>query len=417
MSPSLLDRYVAAAAKISRLAVGERDAAPNQVTYTVKGDLSQNQTLDGQPFGTRGGTIVRHNFPVDGEYAIRLSLLKLSFGQVFGDGAEGEALEVTLNGERVKVFRLDEVPMFFMRESPGSHPPKPTPTDPLEERVKMTPDLRLEFRLNVKAGPQTIGVAFLQKNFAANEDLVRRPAASTFDVFIGMDGHDVPHLSRVVITGPMARPVRDTPSRRRVSVCHLSAHLARDGASEGGCARQIVATLVRRAPGARRWRPISTRLASIRRSAIAPATSRRGSRWRLPDPGGSRVVFRFELPPASVAPGTPYRIRDIELASRLSFFLCPRSRRRTLSWASGKVHEPAVLRNRRAGCSSTEGAHARDQLREPVAPRASRRTRFPMARCFDPDDNLVSLAGNGDAFSIRARTGRSSICWTRTTPS
>ena len=152
----------------------------------MKGDLSQNQTLEGQPLGTRGGTIVRHNFPVDGEYLIKLSLLKLSFGQVFGEGAEGEELEVTLNGQRVKLFKLDEVPMFFMREVPGSHPPKPQPTDPIEERVKMTPDIRLEFRVKVKAGPQTIGVAFLQKSYAANEDLVRRPSSSTYDVFIGM---------------------------------------------------------------------------------------------------------------------------------------------------------------------------------------------------------------------------------------
>ena len=70
VSPSLLERYVSAAAKISRLAVGEREAAPAQVTYTVKGDLSQNQTLEGQPLGTRGGTTIRHNFPVDGEYLI-----------------------------------------------------------------------------------------------------------------------------------------------------------------------------------------------------------------------------------------------------------------------------------------------------------------------------------------------------------
>ena len=186
VSPSLLERYVSAAAKISRLAVGEREAAPVQVTYTVKGDLSQNQTLDGQPLGTRGGTTIRHNFPVDGEYLIRLSLLKLSFGQVFGEGAEGEELEVTLNGQRVKLFTLDEVPMFFMRESPGSHPAKPQPTDPLEERVKMTPDIRLEFRMTVKAGPQDIGVAFLQKGYSANEDLVKRPVSSTYDVFIGM---------------------------------------------------------------------------------------------------------------------------------------------------------------------------------------------------------------------------------------
>jgi hypothetical protein len=222
VSPSLLERYVAAAAKISRLAVGERDAAPLQVTYSVKGDLSQNQTLEGMPLGTRGGTTITHNFPVDGEYSIRLALLKLSFGQVFGEGAEGEELEVTLNGQRVKLFKLDEVPMFFMRESPGSHPAKPQPTDPLEERVKMTPDIRLEFRMTVKAGPQDIGVAFLQKGYSANEDLVKRPVSSTYDVFIGMQyGYTTaPHLSRVVITGPYnATGLGDTPSRRRVFVC------------------------------------------------------------------------------------------------------------------------------------------------------------------------------------------------------
>ena len=186
VSPSLLERYVAAAAKISRLAVGERDAAPAQVTYSVKGDLSQNQTLEGMPLGTRGGTAITHNFPVDGEYSIRLALLKLSFGQVFGEGAEGEEIEVTLNGQRVKLFKLDEVPMFFMRESKGSHPAKPQPTDPIEERVKMTPDIRLEFKLKVKAGPQTLGVAFLNKSNVINEDLVRRPVSSTYDVFIGM---------------------------------------------------------------------------------------------------------------------------------------------------------------------------------------------------------------------------------------
>jgi len=84
VSPSLLERYVAAAAKISRLAVGERDAAPNQVTYTVRGDLSQNRTLDGQPLGTRGGTTVRHNFPADGDYQIKLSLLILCLVMVLG---------------------------------------------------------------------------------------------------------------------------------------------------------------------------------------------------------------------------------------------------------------------------------------------------------------------------------------------
>ncbi|HEY1304685.1 MAG TPA: DUF1592 domain-containing protein [Vicinamibacterales bacterium] len=371
VSPSLLERYVAAAAKISRLAVGERDAAPNQVTYTVKGDLSQNQALEGQPLGTRGGTTITHNFPVDGEYQIKLSLLKLSFGQVFGEGAEGEELEVTLNGQRVKLFKLDEVAMFFMREVPGSHPAKPTPTDPIEARMRMTPDIRLEFPLKVKAGPQTIGVAFLNKSYAANEDLVKRPVSSTYDVFIGMQyGYTTaPHLSRVVITGPYnPTGISDTPSRRRVFVCHppspasapggASAQLRRDPpandaggpvstAEETACARQIMSTLARRAYR----RAVTDADVDALFSFYRQEKTRTGNfeagiemalRRILADP---EFIFRFEPTPAGVAPKTPYRISDTELASRLSFFLwssIPDDELLKLA-IDGKLHQPAVL--------------------------------------------------------------------------
>jgi len=345
VSPSLLERYVSAAAKISRLAVGDRDAAPAQVTYTVKGDLSQNQTLDGQPLGTRGGTTIRHNFPVDGEYQIRLALLKLSFGQVFGEGAEGEQLEVTLNGQRVKLFSLDEVPMFFMREAPGSHPKKPEPTDPVETRVKMTSDIRLEFRMPVKAGPQTIGVAFLQKAYAANEDLVRRPVSSVSDVFIGMQyGYSTqPHLSRVVITGPYnVSGLGDTPSRRRVFVCHPASR-----SEEGPCARQILSTLVRRAY---RRAPTEADLQALLafnqqerdRTGNFEAGIEMALRRVLADP---EFIFRFEPVPAGVPATTAYRISDTALASRLSFFLwssIPDDELLTLG-IEGKLHDPVVL--------------------------------------------------------------------------
>ena len=345
VSPSLLERYVAAAAKISRLAVGERDAAPLQVTYSVKGDLSQNRTLEGMPLGTRGGTTITHNFPVDGEYSIRLALLKLSFGQVFGEGAEGEELEVTLNGERVKLFKLDEVPMFFMRESKGSHPAKPQPTDPIEERVKMTPDIRLEFKLKVKAGPQTIGVAFLNKANAINEDLVRRPVSSTYDVFIGMQyGYTTaPHLSRVVITGPYnPTGVGDTPSRRRVFVCRPSAQT-----DETTCAKQIISTMVRRAyRRATTDADVEPLLALYqderKKTGNFEAGIEMALRRMLADP---EFIFRFEPPPATVAPKTAYRVSDTELASRLSFFLwssIPDEELLKLA-IDGKLHQPAVL--------------------------------------------------------------------------
>ena len=129
VSPALLERYVSAAAKISRVAVGDPEISPLDVTYTVKGDLSQTVTVDGLPMGTRGGTAIRHNFPLDGEYLLKLSLQKLSFGQVFGSSAEGEMLEVTLNGERVKLYQLDDMPYFFMRDKPG----QPIPLGPLKD--------------------------------------------------------------------------------------------------------------------------------------------------------------------------------------------------------------------------------------------------------------------------------------------
>jgi len=350
VSPALLERYVSAAAKISRLAVGDPETAPLDVTYTVKGDLTQTVTLDGLPLGTRGGTVIRHNFPLDGEYLIKLSLSKLSFGQVFGEGAEGQELEVTLDGQRVKLYKLDEVAMFFMREIPGSPIPHNEPlTDPAEERVKMTPDIRLEFRLKVKAGPKTIGVAFLQKSNAAIEDLVHRPAASTFDSNIGMQyGYStVPHLARVDITGPYnATGPGDTPSRRRIFVCHPSAP-----SDEIPCARQILSNMVRRAF---RRAPVEADLESLL-SFYQQERSRTGNfdtgiemalRRILADP---EFVFRFEPPPAGLpqgaSPNQPYRITDTELASRLSFFLwssIPDDQLLTLA-IQNKLHEPAIL--------------------------------------------------------------------------
>jgi hypothetical protein len=345
VSPALLERYVSAAAKISRMAVGDPETAPTDVTYTVKGDLTQTGTLEGQPIGTRGGMLIHHNFPLDGEYAVKLSLTKLSFGQVFAEGAEGQELEVILNGQRIKLYKLDEVPMFFMREKPGSPIPLGPLSDPTEERVKMTPDIHLEFRFKVKAGPQTLGVAFLKKSYEAIEDLVHRPMNSTIDPNIGMQfGYTtVPHLARVDITGPYkATGPGDTPSRRRIFVCHPSA-----AAEEIPCARQIISNLVRRAfrraPGDA---DLETLLSFYQRERTTSSSFEAGIemalRRVLADP---EFVFRFEPPPAHIAPGTPYRITDTELASRLSFFLwssIPDDELLDLA-IQHKLHEPAIL--------------------------------------------------------------------------
>lgn len=360
ISPALLERYISAAAKISRLAVGDPETAPLDVTYTVKGDLSQTETLDGLPLGTRGGTLIRHDFPLDGEYRIKLSLLKLSFGQVFGEGAENQELEVTLDGQRVKLYKLDDVPMFFMKGTPESFPPPAPITDPLEERVKMTPNIHMEFTLNVKAGPQTLGVAFLQPSYEANEDLVHRPGASTFDANIGMQyGYDtVPHLARVDITGPyQATGSGNTPSRQRIFVCHPAAP-----ANEIPCARQILSNLVRRAF---RRAPTDADLESLlsfyqqerNRTGRFEAGIEIALRRILADP---EFVFRFEPPPADVRPGGIYRITDTELASRLSFFLwssIPDDELLNLA-IQNKLHEPAVLERETRRMLADAHAHA-----------------------------------------------------------
>ncbi len=361
VSPALMERYVSAAAKISRLAVGDRDTAPLDVTYTVKGDLSQDVTVTGQPLGTRGGTVIRHNFPLEGEYLIKLSLTKLSFGQVFGEGAEGQELEVTLNGERVKLYMLEPVPMFFMQAKRGATPPPPRPlSQPDEERVKMTPDIHLEFRLKVKAGPQTIGVAFLDPSYEANEDLVHRPMSSTKDVNIGMQyGYaTVPHLARVDVTGPYnATGPGDTPSRRKIFVCEPKAQ-----SEEVACARRILTNMARRAY---RRAPTDSDLEPLlsfyqqERNATGNFESgiEMALRRILADP---EFVFRFEPPPTTVAPGGAYRINDVELASRLSFFIwssIPDDELLNLA-IQNKLHEPAVLERETRRMLADTRAHA-----------------------------------------------------------
>src|SRR5215470_10461100 len=344
VSPALLERYVSAAAKISRVAVGDPEISPLDVTYTVKGDLSQTSTIDGLPMGTRGGTAIRHNFPLDGEYLLKLSLQKLSFGQVFGSSAEGEMLEVTLNGERVKLYQLDDMPYFFMRDKPNQPIPLGPLKDPSAERLRMSPNINMEFRLKVKAGPQDIGVAFLNTSYVANEDLVHRPGASTYDANNGMQYgyYTVPHLGKVDITGPYnATGSGDTPSRRKIFVCRPSS-----AGEELACAQKIISNLVRRAFR----RPATDNDVELLQSFYQQGRNK-GSfdagiqmalRRILADP---EFVFRFETPPANVKPGEAYPLGDLELASRLSFFL----------WSSipddqlletaiqGKLHEPAVL--------------------------------------------------------------------------
>lgn len=331
VSPELLDRYLSAAAKISRIAVGDPNIGPTAVTYRVRGDVSQNDLLPGLPLGTRGGIIIHHTFPVDGEYVIKASLLKENFGPTFGGAAKNQQLEIALNGSRVQLFDVKPELFFYMRPV----------TRTQNARQDKAP---LEVRLHVPAGPQTITVTFLKTSSAAVDDLIQPFGSSTADINIGVQfGYTtLPHLASVEITGPF-NPAGsgDTPSRRRIFTCQ-----PKSPTDEVPCARQILSTLAR---GAYR-RPVREDdlelLLGFYQSGRNGGTFDDGIemalRRILADP---EFMFRFERDPENVAPGTAYPVSDLELASRLSFFL----------WSSipddelldvavhGRLSDPAVL--------------------------------------------------------------------------
>jgi hypothetical protein len=326
-SPALIERYIGAAAKISRLAVGDTDVQPLSVTYKVRGDVSQDNHIDGLPLGTRGGVVIKHNFPVDGEYLFKFSLLKVNFGPQYGQSAKNEQLEMSLNGVRVLLLDLRSAPYYYIRGGAASGPAIP-----------------LEIRLPVKAGPQAIQVDFIKRTAADVDDLVQRFDATTADLQTGVQyGYTtLPHLAGVEILGPynIGGP-GDTPSRGKIFVCRPASE--RD---EPACARKIIGSLARRAYR----RPVSDDdIAPLfafyekgRESGSFETGIEMALRRILADP---LFVFRFERDPDNMPVGGVHRVTDIELASRLSFFL----------WSSipddellavaeqGKLKDPAVL--------------------------------------------------------------------------
>lgn len=386
VSPALLERYVSAAAKISRVAVGSPEIGPLATTYRVKSDLTQTATLEGLPVGTRGGLVVSHMFPLDGEYVFDVSFTRAALGDVYGNTSDGEQLEVTIDGERVKLYQLDSgragggfgppggggPPGGFGGGPRGGGPGGPaggppgggfggglgpppgagfvseqslTPLkDPSAERVRMDPSMKIEFRLPISAGPHVVGVTFLQESYAAIEDLVRRPTATTRDLNTGVTfGYQtVPHVSRVEITGPYdVSGSGDAPSRRKIFVCQPSA-----AAEELPCAEQILSNLVRRAfrrpADAGDVQALMPFYELGRAKGSFDAGIEMALRRILADP---EFVFRFERPPADVLPGSVYELNDVELASRLSFFLwssIPDDELLGLA-SQGKLRDPAVL--------------------------------------------------------------------------
>jgi len=305
MSPVLLDRYMVAAEKISRLALGDASIRPAVQKYTVPYTLWQDGRMSEQlPFGSRGGLALRHHFPLDGEYVIRLSLQRAYGNHVRGLG-EANDIELRLDRRRITQFTVGGA----AERAPWDAVSRPT-------LYEQTADEGLEVRVNVKAGTRLVSAAFLDKAAVAEGVLEPRPGVSS--LAYSRDRNAAMALGSIEISGPYnGRTPEDTSSRRRVFVCS-----AVEATQEEPCAEEILSSLARRAFR----RPVVDEdvepLLSLYREGRNEGGFETGIQFALRgiliDP---EFLFRVERDPAGAAPATAYRLSDLELASRVSFFL------------------------------------------------------------------------------------------------
>jgi hypothetical protein len=321
-SPALLESYLTAAGRISALAVGDSGIGPGSQTYHVRGDASQVEHVEGLPLGTRGGLLVRPTFPLDGEYVFKVKLLQTNLGSIRGLEYPDQ-LEITIDGERVHLAPVG---------GPAEYIAAPDNATDVANAV----EARLQVRVPAKAGPHAVGVTFLQKTAAQRGNHLQPFLRTTL---IATDHTGLPHIESFSITGPFnASGPGDTPSRRRIFTCRPATK-----AQESPCADTIVTTLARRAFRRPVTRQEVDRLLAFYQSAGSfDHGIELALRAILASP---KFAFRVESDPPQSAPGATYRVSDLELASRLSFFL----------WSSipddelvglatkGRLKDPAVL--------------------------------------------------------------------------
>jgi len=310
VSPTIMERYLDAARKISRLAVGDPNIPVMVNTYRLSPEQPQDARVEELPFGTRGGLAIRCDFPLDGEYMIKAELA--------GAARERHQIEISVDGERMQVTTIGDNPAAGRggrgRAAAGEAPP-------------------LEFRISVKAGQRLIGVTFVERTEARDEATLRPR----------MRGRGAqPAFAVVTLTGPFkALGPGDTPARRNIFVCRPV-----DSADELPCAKRILSNVARRAYR----RPVTE--SDLENLLPFYATGRKESDF---DAGiekalervlvSPQFLFRIERTPLNVASGTTYRISDLELASRLSFFLWSSIPDGELLNAAvgGKLKDPAIL--------------------------------------------------------------------------
>jgi cytochrome c553 len=319
LSPALMEGYLRASSKISRQAVGDAKATPTTATFHIPRVVSQTKHIDGAPFGTRGGFSVIFDFPADGEYVFKSAFYYSLDGPLFGrNQGKTTQLEVSIDGERVALLDID--PNIKLTDYPSTQP------------------------IKVQAGPHRVSAAFLEHAEGPIEDAIWQPDLSLVD----LNNADTPgmtslvHLREFSIIGPSnVTGVSETPSRRRIFTCRPA-----PGADDFPCAKKILSALARQAFR----RPVTDSdlegLLSFyqqgRNEGGFEAGIRTGLQAILADP---EFVFRFERTPPNTAPGANYRVSDLELASRLSYFLwssAPDDELITVA-SQGRLKDPAVL--------------------------------------------------------------------------
>ncbi|HEX3701878.1 MAG TPA: DUF1592 domain-containing protein [Vicinamibacterales bacterium] len=371
MSPTLMERYLSAAQKVGRLAVGTPVLTPDAELYRIPDDLPQERHLDGLPFGTRGGTRIERMFPVDGEYVIKVRLAR-DFEDYVPVWPDDQQLEISVDGRRVRLFTVpgetiheaepDEFqPTRAKRDGPqatastGQKPVRDRQQLRLEgeqraqrQQARKRIDADWQVRVPIAAGTHEVVVAFLERADALAETVkapFERPYAGGFNY---IETRMQAYLRTVEVSGPFNGGASgDSDSRRRIFVCR-----PRKPSDEDRCAKTVLSTLARRAYRRDVAKADLDVLLKFYRTGRGDGTFDDGVELALErllvSPG---FLFRIEQDPAMTpgrtgAPSAPIsRISDVELASRISFFLwssMPDDELLNLA-VHGKLHEPAVL--------------------------------------------------------------------------
>ncbi|HVQ15819.1 MAG TPA: DUF1592 domain-containing protein, partial [Vicinamibacterales bacterium] len=302
LSPVLLESYLTAAERISALAIGDPKTPPMGELFRVRQDESQDRHIDGLPLGTVGGLLIDTTLPLDGEYQFQVRLFRTNLGTMRGLEYPHQ-LEISVNGARVHLAS------FGGDKEIAASSDNPTITG---DDV----DGRFTVRVPLKAGPAKIGVAFLEKTHALNTRRLQSYVRSSADT-IDFSGN--PHIDEVILTGPFkVTGVGDTPSRRRIFGCQPKA-----AAEEQACAQRILTTLARRAyRGDVAREDVPTLMEFYQRGRSDGGSFDSGIdlalRRLLASP---KFLVRVERDPMAVPAGGAYRLSDLEIASRLSFFL------------------------------------------------------------------------------------------------